>query len=73
MLGISNCSLNCLVLTFFLSWWELSTNYASYLAISRYISDDQLFVTQGVAQVMTDTDDSYLHIAGGPGATDIFR
>ena len=22
---------------------------------------------------MTDTDDSYLHIAGGPGATDIFR
>ena len=38
-----------------------------------YISDDQLFVTQGVAQVMADTDDSYLHIAGGPGATDIFR
>ena len=43
------------------------------MAISRYIADDNSFFTQGVAQVMTDTDDSYLHIAGGPGATDIFR
>ena len=47
--------------------------WARYLAISRYISDDQSFVTQGVAEVTANTADSYLHIAGGPGAADIFR
>ena len=73
MLVNSNCSLNCLSF-FYPDESFLPTRLAIWqLACTMYISDDQLFVTQGVAQVMTDTDDSYLHIAGGPGATDIFR
>jgi hypothetical protein len=31
-----------------------------------------ILASNGVSQVMADSDDSYLHIAGGPGPTDIF-